>query len=67
MKVLYKCDPEKNKKCRKSMCYTNPNGLKNPCRATRNPDYAVLDENGRPIIYWIRFEVNDPQHDGGDC
>ena len=66
MIVLYKCDPEKNKTCRKRMCYTNLKGWKNPCRATRNPDYAVLDEKGRPIIDWIRFEVGDPQHDGGD-
>ena len=39
-RILYKCDPIKNKNCKKNMCYLN-NGT---CNKTRNKEYAKEDE-----------------------
>ena len=59
MKVLYMCDPDKNKECRKTMCFRRKPALNNPCRGTKNPDYAVKDKQGNPIIIYLRFEDPD--------
>lgn len=50
--VLYWCDPEKNTECRKMSCrhvLTLAEG--GVCEATFNPAFALLDENGKPMIY----------------
>ena len=49
--VLYWCDPEKNTECRKMICrhvLTLAEG--GVCEATFNPAFALLDENGQPMI-----------------
>lgn len=40
-KVLYKCDPEKNIECKKTMCYINGG----ECYRTLNAEYAKADES----------------------
>ncbi|MBP3573247.1 MAG: hypothetical protein J6J71_01415 [Prevotella sp.] len=66
MDKLYKCDPEKNTECKKTICFTNGG----ECSATTNPEAAITDENGKPIeepalkvetLKTLRkeFEVND--------
>lgn len=65
MKVLYRCDPEKNTTCRKRGCSENVNKHFR-CRCTSNPDYAVRDEKGQPIIAYIHFDDAPPiMIDGG--
>lgn len=39
-RVLYYCDPDKNKECRKRSCYCNKNSLYRECRYTSNLSYA---------------------------
>ena len=65
--IFYKCDPEKNKECRKKRCYLIK-AYKGSCRSTSNPDYAVLDENGKPIVSFVTFDIETSQVvDGGDA
>ena len=47
--VLYVCDPAKNTGCRKWGCVYNPDALVKTCAKTKNPAFAVLDENGEPM------------------
>jgi len=53
---MYKCDPEKNKDCRKRMC-------QNRCRSTSNPEYAELDSDGNPIVSYLRMDGCVPEID----
>ena len=63
MKVLYRCDPEKNKECNKRGCYGHTHFK---CRCTSNREYAELDSNGNPIIAYIHFDDQPPlMIDGG--
>ena len=50
------------------MCYMNTilKNRKSKCSATKNPDYAVIDENtGKPIVAYVRMDEHDPVADGG--
>lgn len=44
---LYVCDSEKQTECSKKCCYLNY-GL---CRWTKHKEFAVTDEEGRPLGY----------------
>lgn len=50
-RVLYECDPEKNKRCRKTNCLFNK-ALKVPgaCHNTFDLNCARLDGAGQPIV-----------------
>lgn len=50
---LYLCAPEKNRDCRKTGCYYTGKGR---CYLTKNPAFAVLDENGAAQEVEIRRE-----------
>jgi len=53
MIILYKCDANKNKECKKRGCYQKGG----PCSKTKNPGFAVKDEKtGAPIIEYVRDE-----------
>ena len=61
MIVLYMCDADNNKECRKRECYQRGGR----CRMTKNPDLAAKDEKtGAPIIGYLRFENEPPLIDG---
>lgn len=46
-KELYFCNPVKNYDCKKTGCF-----LKNgPCHATTNIKFAVLNLEGKPILF----------------
>ena len=45
-KILYLCNPAKNKECQKSSCQIN-------CKLTTNKEFAKTDENGKEIIHQI--------------
>jgi hypothetical protein len=47
--ILYECDPEKNKFCRKTLCWWKKTG-DNRCALTSVKKYAKLDKYGNPII-----------------
>ena len=49
-KILYKCDPDKNTACRKTHCKYDPCVVNGECDSTSQEQYAVLDDNGKPII-----------------
>jgi hypothetical protein len=51
-KLIFYCDPEKNEKCNKMMCFANPewNNPDMKCYLTSNRKYAILDEEGKPKI-----------------
>ena len=53
--TYYRCDPEKNTECRKNGCALVKKRGKRPgeCAATSNPDFAELNENGRPIVAFV--------------
>lgn len=51
-KVIYKCDFEKNLECSKTSCQTY-------CKATLEEEYAVRDEEGKPIIMAELIEHED--------
>ena len=61
-KTLYRCDPDKNTECRKTSCYRRYKGWTR-CKATSNPEYAVRDDNGAPIV---EFVVTRGEDDGTD-
>lgn len=53
LEPIYICNPEKNTKCSKSGCYTNPHPAyldRSFCSSTRFPEFAMLDTDGNPII-----------------
>ena len=57
MIVLFKCDTEKNTKCKKSCCYKRGGR----CRLTKSEEFAVKDEKtGKPIIGYMRFDDEPP-------
>ena len=59
MKLLYRCDPDKNTECRKGNCFINKKAF--ACKLTSNPDYAVKDEkSGKPIVAYIHFDDAPP-------
>ena len=45
-KTVYICDRKKNENCTKTSCIDNDG----PCYSTSQPEYAVLDENGKPVL-----------------
>lgn len=45
-KICYLCDPNKNKECRKTSCQKR-------CFCTQKEEYAMLDENGKPIVKYV--------------
>lgn len=50
-KKFYRCDPDKNKPCKKTMCfYLNSHKSFARCKATENPEYAVRNVDGTPIV-----------------
>ena len=59
MIILYKCDPDKNTNCKKRICFARKPCMNNPCRGTRNVDYAVKDKTGKPIVIYLRYEDHD--------
>ena len=65
MIVLYKCDPEKHKECKRSICYMRKPKMKNPCRNTKHSEYAVLNEKGQPIVSYVRLDDKPDMSDGG--
>ena len=65
-KTFYRCDPEKNTECRKRWCALTKGRKKGGsfrCEATENPDYAVLNEEGRPVVAFVLMRGDD---DGTD-
>lgn len=63
MKILYMCDPEKNKECRKRNCHWNQLVI-GRCKMTKNPDYAVRDKTtGKPIVGYVKFDGEEPAHE----
>ena len=58
--IWYECDPDRNPECTKMMCYRKEIGKRfgfvgNPCRLTRKPEAARLDEHGEPV------RISDPR------
>ena len=53
--TFYRCDPEKNKECKKSGCaLVRQRGRKaGECAVTSNPECAVLNEEGRPVVAFV--------------
>ena len=45
-KTLYRCDPDRNTECRKTMCFRHGGFCGMVCRATTKPEYAARDEAG---------------------
>ena len=60
-KTFYECDPEKNKECNKRGCaLMKTRGRKaGECRATSKPEYAVLNEEGRPVVAFVVMRGDD--------
>ena len=52
--IWYRCDPEKNVRCRKTIC-KGFCGRKNGCFRTKHPEYAQLDEKGEPIVDSVQY------------
>lgn len=50
LKILYRCDPDKNKACRKTHCKYNTCVTNGECYSTTEKQYAVVDDKGEPII-----------------
>lgn len=50
-KVMYLCNPERAKDCRKTSCLYNAMlpASHRRCDRTSNPDYALQDDDGNPI------------------
>lgn len=54
--IIYICDPEKNKGCRKGACFVNYG----PCRFTKSKRYAKTDESGKALGYTaVKFKNLD--------
>ena len=45
-KTWYRCDPEKNRECRKKSCVEHGG----PCRRTSRSEFAEKDADGKPIV-----------------
>ena len=64
--TYYVCDPEKNTECKKRGCALIRGRKKAgsfKCEATANPEYAVLNEEGRPVKAFVVMRGDD---DGTD-
>lgn len=60
--TFYRCDPEKNRKCKKTGCALirgREKGGMYQCDATADPEYAELDEAGRPIVAFVVMRGED--------
>lgn len=57
--TLYICDPLKNTDCKKTGCVYNQDAPMKNCARTKNPAFAVLDENGEPIRAGKILSVED--------
>ena len=50
-KILYECDPEKNKRCQKTACMFNgAPRIRGDCHNTFDRTCARLDGAGQPIV-----------------
>ena len=49
-RTYYLCDPKLNTECKKTTCIQNRAAIYPVCNCTSNPEYALKDENGDPII-----------------
>ena len=60
-KTFYRCDPEKNTECKKRNCaLAKKRGkLTGECEATDNPDFAQLNEAGKPIVAFVVMRGED--------
>lgn len=54
--ILYLCDPEKNKECKKTGCFTR---YQHCCEATNKAECAVLDNEGKPIRVFFSDDPGD--------
>ena len=54
-KTFYRCDPEKNTECRKRGCalVKKRGRTAGECEATENPEFAQLNEDGKPIVAFV--------------
>ena len=55
-KTWYLCDPDKNTECRKTGCVHNAAAIMKSCERTSHPEYAKLDEEGKPIIHSVSYD-----------
>ena len=64
-KTFYQCDPEKNTECKKRGCaLVKTRGRKaGKCKMTSDPDCAVLNEEGKPVVAYV---VIRGEEDGTD-
>ena len=55
LETYYLCNPEKNTECKKRGCaFAKGRGKKpGPCSATDKPEFAVLNEEGRPVKAFV--------------
>ena len=58
MITFYRCDPDKNSECSKKSCVNKKKVF--PCKCTSNPDFAMKDKSGNPIIAFIHFDDKPP-------
>ena len=58
---MYLCDPHKNVLCKKSTCIHNPGAQFPQCYRTSKAGFAMLDEDGQPIIL---TQKQDPRAEG---
>lgn len=54
--ILYLCDPEKNKECKKIACHTRH---RHECEATDHAEFAMLDDEGKPIRVFFSDDPGD--------
>ena len=59
--TFYRCDPEKNTECKKNGCALVKKRGKTAgeCAATSNPDCAVLNEAGKPVVAFVVMRGDD--------
>lgn len=48
-KIIYRCDPNKNTKCKKTSCFI----FAGECQCTSDKKFAALDGYGKPIVDFI--------------
>ena len=52
VRAVYICDPDKNRECRKKSCgYLARVRYEGFCFCTRDPEKALIGEDGKPMIY----------------
>ena len=59
--TFYRCDPEKNTECKKRGCalVKKRGKISGECAATSNPDFAELNEDGKPIVAFVVMRGED--------